>query len=120
MNNCGGVLRYGKHETESFFQILFFCVTLMQLLFTRKYLLSFTGNALLIFYFESLFCFKTMLKNFFFISSFFSCYNISALVTYLTKNTFTLSTKCLHSLHCLNCLHCLPLSTMSPAANSFM
>ena len=58
----------------------------MQPLLTCKYLLSFTGNALLIFYFELIFCFEAVFKNSSLIYSFFSCYNTSTLVTYLTIN----------------------------------
>ena len=75
-----GFLRYGKHNIEVFFLILFLVIIVIQPLFTCKYLLSFTGNALLIFYFELIFCFEAVFKN----SYLISCYNISTLVTYLT------------------------------------
>ena len=41
-------------------------------------------NFLLIFYFELIFCFEAVFKISFLICSFFSCYNISTLTTYLT------------------------------------
>ena len=68
-----------------FFNFVFLGVMVLQLLFTYKYLLPFTGNAPLIFYFELIFCFEAVFKNSYLILiSFFSCYNISILVTYLT------------------------------------
>ena len=66
-----GFLRYGKHKIESFFIFGFVWEIGMQLLFTCKYLLSFTGNALLTFYFELIFCFETVFKNSFLICSLF-------------------------------------------------
>ena len=55
----------------------------MQQLITFKYLLSFTGNAPLIFYFKLTFCFEAVFKNSFLVCQFFSCYDIFTLVAYL-------------------------------------
>ena len=45
------------------------------------YLLSFTGNAPLIFYFDLIFCFEAVFKNSYLICSFFF---LATLATYLT------------------------------------
>ena len=71
-------------KSSLFFNFGFVWVTDMQLLFTFKYLISFTGNALLMFYFELIFCFEAVFKNSFSICSFISCYKIFTLVEYLT------------------------------------
>ena len=90
LTNYFGFLRYGKHKIESFFNSVFLGEMVIQLLFTCKYLLSFTGNEALIFYFELIFCFESVFKNSYLICSFFSCYNISTVVTYLrTKHIYT-------------------------------
>ena len=74
LTNYCGFLHYGKHKIESFFNFVFLGVMVIQLLFTCKYLLSFTGNAPLIFYFELMFYFEALFKNSYLIS--FFCYNI--------------------------------------------
>ena len=84
MTNYCCFLRYGKHKIQPFFNFVFFAVIVMQLLFTCKCLLSVTGNAPLIFYFELIFCFEAPFKNSYLICSVFSYFNISTLITYLT------------------------------------
>ena len=84
LTNYCGFLHHGNHKIESFFNFVFLGVMVIQLLFTCKYLLSFTGNAPLIFYFELIFCCEAVFKNSYLICSFFSCYNTSTLVAYLT------------------------------------
>ena len=135
LTNCGGFIHYGKYKNESFFlkfatllkkrlwhmcfpvNFLKFLRTpffierlwwlLLKLLVTCKYLLFFTGNAPLKFHFESIFWFETMFKNSFLICSFFFCYNISALVTYLRiKHIYIIShvsriTNSFKQIHCI-------------------
>ena len=66
-----------------FFNFVFWSVMVIQLLFTFKYLLSFTGNEPLILFYELIFCFEAVLKNSYLICSLFSSYSTSALVTNL-------------------------------------
>ena len=77
-----------------FFNFGFLGVMVMQQLSTCNHILSFTNNAPLIFHFELIFCFEAVLKNSYLICSFFSCYNSSASVTYLTiKDIYLMSFK---------------------------
>ena len=63
LTNYCDILHYGKHKIDSFFNFEFVWVIGMQLFFICKYLLPFTGNAHLVFYFELIFCVEAVFKN---------------------------------------------------------
>ena len=71
LTNYCGFLHYGKHKIESFFNFVFLGVMVIQLHFICKYILSFSDNVALIFYFELILCFEAVFKNSYLICYFF-------------------------------------------------
>ena len=95
LTNFCGFFCYEKHKIESFFFTFgFVWVIDMQLSF-HMYLLSFTGNAPLIFYFELIFCFEAVFKNSFLVCSFFFLLQ-HFYFSYISNNKIYL--------HCLPCV----------------